>query len=62
MLTKGLAPCQSRKAGRLLKQSKIKDVYYFKYSLDNIYDFANVRDFFLDDLCFLKNDGNIKLS
>lgn len=40
---------------KLLKQSKIKDVYYFKYSLDNIYDFANVRDFFLDDL------ENIKL-
>ena len=34
--------------------SNIKNVYYFKYSLDHIYGFANLKDYYASDLDCLK--------
>ena len=31
-----------------------KNVYYFKYSLDHIYGFANLKDYYVSDLDCLK--------
>ena len=39
--------------GKLLN-SNIKNVYYFKYSLDHIYGFANLKDYYVSDLDCLK--------
>ena len=38
----------------LLFNTDIKDIYYFKYSLDSVYDFQNVKDFYSSDLDSLK--------
>ena len=37
-----------------LLNSNIKNVYYFKYSLDHIYGFANLKDYYASDLDCLK--------
>lgn len=34
----------------LLFNTEIKDIYYFKYSLDSIYDSANIKDFYTSDI------------
>lgn len=37
-----------------LLDSNIKNVYYFKYSLDHIYRFANLKEYYASDLSCLK--------
>lgn len=47
-----------------LMKSNVKDVYYFNYSLNYIYDFSNLKDYYISDLQSLKdfqNELNIKM-
>ena len=37
-----------------LLDSSIKNIYYFKYSLDHIYGFVNLKDYYVSDLDYLK--------
>lgn len=39
---------------KLLMKSNIKDVYYFKYTLDYVYSFSNLKDYYYSDLESLK--------
>lgn len=43
-----------KKIIKILLNSNIKNVYYFKYSLDHIYGFANLKDYYASDLDCLK--------
>lgn len=47
-----------------LMKSNVKDVYYFNYSLNYIYDFSNLKDYYISDLQSLKdfqNELNFKM-